>query len=291
MVFSPDNQTFNTLNLDGSVSLWDAASKQETVTHAGLGTNNTSLAISNDGNLLAVGAATGSIKVWNRVTQRELTNFIGHATQVEYLQFRSNSRILVSAASDRTVKLWDVKTWRVQTVCRIDHRFGQFEASMDGRLAAVTEADKVNLWNLATGKQEASLAGDWDWVDGVAFSPDGRLLAAASQNGSTVLFEAGSWREVARLRGVLLGFKSVTFAPDGRRLATGSSPKEAIKLWDLATRQEVLTLEVEGTESLWFTAFSPDGNTLVGSHGQGMAQLWCAPPLAEIDAKVATRPQ
>jgi WD40 repeat protein len=56
-----------------------------------------------------------------------------------------------------------------------------------------------------------------------------------------------------------------------------------VKLWDLTTGQEVVTLE--GTGMLFhFTRFSPDGNLIAAINGDGKAHLWRAPSWAEIEA-------
>jgi WD40 repeat protein len=74
------------------------------------------------------------------------------------------------------------------------------------------------------------------------------------------------------------------FSPDNRRLATGgTSAQEAVKLWDLATHRELLTLQGEG-ELFAHIAFSPDASTLMVTSFVGIAHLWRAPSWAEIEA-------
>ena len=91
---------------------------------------------------------------------------------------------------------------------------------------------------------------------------------------------------MATLRGVLLGVHSLAFSPDSKRLAVGSSGLEAIKLWDVESSQELLTLE--GVGSLFsHTAFSPDGNVLGSMNDGGLLHLWCAPSWEEIAAAEA----
>jgi WD40 repeat protein len=70
------------------------------------------------------------------------------------------------------------------------------------------------------------------------------------------------------------------------RIAAGSGGKEALKLWDLTSYQELLTLEAEGS-GYWQTCFSPDGNVLGSMNGQGILHLWRAPTWAEINAAEA----
>lgn len=128
--------------------------------------------------------------------------------------------------------------------------------------------------------------GGMGWIDGVAWSPSGECLAIAGGHGVTLL-QTGNWRVAATLRGHLLSVHSLAFFPDGSRLATGSNLKEAMKLWDLTTLQEVATLEGRGTH-FFATRFSPDGNTLVGINLQGTAHFWRAPSLAEVGLRAAS---
>jgi WD40 repeat protein len=86
------------------------------------------------------------------------------------------------------------------------------------------------------------------------------------------------------LGGFIMGVHSVAFSPDGRRLAAASNARETLKLYDLESQQELLTLE---TQSSIFhpTAFAPDGDML-GSMTRvgGVLHLWRAPSWAEIGA-------
>jgi WD40 repeat protein len=86
------------------------------------------------------------------------------------------------------------------------------------------------------------------------------------------------------LRGHLGPVGGAAFSPDGRRLAAGGTDaREAVKLWDLATQRELLSLQGEG-EYFVRVAFSPDRNTLAAVSFDGIAHLWRAPSWAEIEA-------
>jgi WD40 repeat protein len=90
---------------------------------------------------------------------------------------------------------------------------------------------------------------------------------------------------MATLHGFLQGMNSVAFSPDGKRLAIGGDGNEAIKLWHVASLQELLTLEGQGS-TFNAAAFSPDGNVLAASNGQGLLHLWRAPPLAQTERDI-----
>ena len=79
---------------------------------------------------------------------------------------------------------------------------------------------------------------------------------------------------------------AATFSPDGTRVATGGGPGEPVKIWDLATQQELMSLFVEG---FYFrhVEFSPDGNSILAIGGSGALHLWRVPTFEEIQASEA----
>jgi serine/threonine protein kinase/WD40 repeat protein len=117
----------------------------------------------------------------------------------------------------------------------------------------------------------------------VEVSPDGKIAAGAFGDGSVQLWDMRNLHTMNRLKGFLLGVHSVTFSHEGTRLAAGSASLEAIKMWETATWQEVLTLAGQGSMFMR-TKFSPDDRFLVSVNVSGVLHLWKAPSLEEIEA-------
>ncbi|MBM3848056.1 MAG: hypothetical protein FJ405_17435 [Verrucomicrobia bacterium] len=126
-------------------------------------------------------------------------------------------------------------------------------------------------------------------LQGASHSPDGTLCANGSNSGVTTLWETEGLRDIHTFNRFLLGAHVRVFSPDGKRLAVGSGGREAIRLWSMESKQELLTLNGEG---LVFedAAFSPDGDVLGARNQQGMLLLWRAPSWEEIAEAEARGP-
>ena len=145
----------------------------------------------------------------------------------------------------------------------------------------VTGEGPGQLRHLATG-QETRLATSFEASKRVARSrPDGRVLALVSVLGLGQLWDTATGRMTGTLQGFLQGAHSVAFSPRGQRLAIGSNGNEAIKLWDVESLQELLTLKGQGS-MFNSTSFSPDDSLLASSNGRGILHIWSAPLFEEI---------
>ncbi|PSB42152.1 hypothetical protein C7B67_25675 [filamentous cyanobacterium Phorm 6] len=121
-------------------------------------------------------------------------------------------------------------------------------------------------------KEHNSLEGHSRSVISVAFSPDGKTLASASDDKTIKLWNLQTQKELKTLSGHSSVVISVAFSPDGKTLASASEDK-TIKLWNLQTQKELKTLS--GHSSLVISvAFSPDGKTLASASTDKTIKLW-----------------
>jgi WD40 repeat protein len=172
---------------------------------------------------------------------------------------------------------------RVRTLATPLGVLGVAAFSPDGRrLARPTTDRKVLLWDTSAGRAAFSFpAPAGRWACGVAFSPDGKLLAASSGNfndyrdsrpADIAVWDTATGKEVHTLKGHRNDVDAVAFSPDGKRLASGGRDA-VLKLWDVDAGTQVR--EFKGhTGIIQCLAFSPDGKTLASGSWDQSVRLW-----------------
>jgi eukaryotic-like serine/threonine-protein kinase len=258
-----------------TMKVWDAQTGQEILTVRAHG-QMTSVAFSPDGKRLVTGAGfavTGvlidrAVRVWDAQTGQEVLTLKGHTNEVTSALFSPDGSRLASASRDGTVKVWDATTspeYRTFSLAGVSRLY-----SPDGkRLAGVIWKDNtVKLVDARTGQETLTLKGHTSRIRSVAFSPDRKRLAGASEDNTVKVWDAQTGQELLTLKGA---GSNVAFSPDGKRLASIviAGPVGEVKVWDAQTGQELLSLKGAGPS----VAFSPDGKRLASGKKVWDAQI------------------
>jgi WD40 repeat protein/tetratricopeptide (TPR) repeat protein len=128
------------------------------------------------------------------------------------------------------------------------------------------------------------------WANRVSWSPDGKRLASAGNDGTIKLWDSQTGREIATLRGHTHPWlDEVRWSPDGHRLASACDD-QTVKVWDVATRQEIATLRGH-TNYLTDVDWSPDGHRLASTSYDQTVKIWDVDKKKEVLGLVGhTRP-
>ena len=98
------------------------------------------------------------------------------------------------------------------------------------------------------------------------------MMATASHDQTTKVWDAANGEELLTLRGHALSVYGVAWSPDGKRLATGSQDSTA-KVWDAATGKEVLNLRGHSGYVL-SVAWTPDGKRMASTGHDGIVRVY-----------------
>jgi WD40 repeat protein/class 3 adenylate cyclase len=232
-------------------------------------------AFSPDGRSVASASYDATVKVWD-VQSRSCRGTLRHSGRVYGLAFSPDGKELASATWDGIVRTWDIGRASVRHQWTNVYPIYTVAYSPKGELLATAGQQGVSLWNLPefTPQDRFQAQNIADFPQGLAFSPDGALLAYHRDNRSVVV------RDLARLTETNLQIDGhyshvLSFSPNNRYLASIISSEKAVGaiVWDLATRQPVANL-TNHVAPLTSVAFSPRGDLLATAGNDQLVRLW-----------------
>jgi WD40 repeat protein len=314
---APDGKLAATGGSDGSVRVWDARTGKE-VRRLAVGSDVHGLAWAPDGRLLGAVDHNGWVHLWQTGTWRRAR--VVKDFQASCLAFAPDCKTLALGGTGREPGSWpfgsalvvDVETFQpVRRFDRISHAVLSVAFSADGRVLATGasgerhngpmppgglkfDANVIRTWDLAGGKELCQFGGPRLWVTGLAFSPDGRSLAAVGHEeffssedpGVLSIWETATGQERARATGPKGAVSGVAFAADGKRLAFAGSFDPLIHLWDLNEARVVHSFRGHAGPVNGLT-FAPDGRTLLSVSQDSTGLVWRLPPAAPEAASLA----
>ncbi len=211
------------------------------------------LALSPDGELLALGDERGTATVWSVPQGKRLAVLPVGRSEIHSLAFGPETRrrelahektakwLLAVGDAGGTLSVWDLTVKLPRTICHgSSHHIFAIAFAPDGTTIASAGRGRVKLWEVATGRFLIDVA-QRDLHSGLAFAPGGERLAISSAVGSAVVHLEGG-RGLSMLRGLTSPVVQVRFSPDGRLVAALAHNWET-GIWQASTGRLLHVLE------------------------------------------------
>ena len=273
VAFTPDGSTLAMAIDDGTVKLWDVATKRVRSTIKAHPGPVWGMAINQDGQWLATGGDDGKVRLFDLVTTNETISF-DTKYAIRTLAFSPTSNDLLIGGRTGQVEIWNTETGK-QSVPTAGHEgtVAGVAYSPDGRTIASVSGDKsAKLWNAETGGEQLSLQGHSGGLYGVAFSTDGSKIVTGGWDKRARLWDTASGSLEHTCEGHEGDIWAVAFSPS---TPFGASVGEdrIVRIFHTAQKAEVAALKAH-TGTLYSVTFSRDGRWLATAGRDGTARVW-----------------
>ena len=280
LAFSADGRRLASAGNDGTIRIWDPADGREITCFRGHTAAVTSVYFSPDGRGLVSCGYDGTVKVWDSASSEVLPlQRDGWGLRAAYsadgrrVVFALFSVAYVLDASSRRFISKIVPPREAQDI------FG-LAITPDGK-SVVTGFNKSSsvalVWDAETGKRRFDLVGHSARLQAVAVSPDGQVIATASDDGTVRFWDAETGRAGRILDGHKGGALAVAFSPVSRKVAT-LGVDGATRIWEASSGATVRTLagvrRYTGALLGNPLAFDQDGQRLAVAAADGSVQVW-----------------
>lgn len=236
IAFSADGNTVASGSYDGTIRLWNVATRAQSGELAGHQGFVAALAYSPGGHQIASGSEDHTIRLWDVGSRKEIRRINGHQDRVNSVCFSPDGKLLASGSEDHSFRVWNAATGAVLwSSAKHKAPVESVAFSPDGKLLAASGDAFIRLWDATSGKPVRQWQAYTNWVNAVAFSPDGKFLASGSAYDAAIhLWDVETGRELRPIVGHCGSVGLVDFSADGQTLTTWGTDQRFCR-WDLRT--------------------------------------------------------
>lgn len=296
--FSPNGKLVVTTNGTGTTTIWNAATGTKIGRPIPGGPQMLfGAAFSPSGRYLLTVGAAGYGRIWNAASHKLVRVLrVPRNDSLETAAFSPDGKSVITAGADGLVRIWNAATGKQIAFVR-DGGSNQIRAAVfspNGMLAVTgSRYGTATIWRKNSSRpgtpswKPISVLGlpDGDAVNGMAFSGNGKVLAAATQSGDTFLFSVPSGAYSGHLYASHRALNSIQFDPGNPALLLEASDDGLGRIYNWDTDKQVGRDFGSTRWPMRDARFSPDGTKIVTASGDGYARLWNAADQREIGAR------
>jgi WD40 repeat protein len=259
---------------DGSVRVWDIATRSLRHTIHAHKERVSSVAISADARRAVSGSEDGTLRVWRLDTAACEHTLAGHTDAVNSVAISPDGRLALSASSDRTIMLWDCEQGvRLKTLTGHTASVTALALAADaGRAVSGSSDGSARVWDLATGQTLAVLSGHSDAINAVVVNAAGTRAATGSADASIKLWRLDALAGAAPAEAHAGAAVCLVLSRDGSLYASGGSDGRII-VRQAASGEVVCSMQAHQGPVLSL-ALTEDGSCVLSGGVDGRYILW-----------------
>ena len=204
-----------------------------------------------------VAAGVDSVAVWETTSFQRSPVQYAHVAHLSSVAVSPDGRRAAAADVNGDVRIWDLENARpilsLLSTPPLTNALVNLHAAMVARPLPPLHAHKSR-------------------VNAVAFSPKGDVFATCGMDGYTYLWDARTFKRIARFQGHASGVRCLAFSPDGTRLATGGFDA-IIRVWDVAKGSQLMRLHGHA-DVIHCVTFSHDGRYIASGSLDRTVKIW-----------------